>query len=71
MNRKIFTCSDESNAICGFPPGYNPTLSEVGKLIHPEDLSSAQSSLLHLFKTGEPYNIDFRIIKNDTNELKS
>ncbi len=70
MEEQFFTSSDEGLAIFGFPSEYKPTLLEVQNTIHPDDKILARSSLDQLLKTGEPYNVDIRIFRYDTGELR-
>ncbi|PWR74281.1 PAS domain S-box protein [Methanospirillum lacunae] len=70
FEKRKFSGSEEVLAIFGLPPNHKPTISEINNSIHPEDRELAQSSLKRLKKTGEPYNIDIRIFRNDTGELK-
>lgn len=70
FEKKFFSGSEEVLAIYGFPSHHNPTISEIFNSIHPEDRELAQSSLVQLLENGEPYNIDIRILRNDTGELK-
>jgi|GEM_PF-848843 len=70
LEEQIFTSSDEGLAIFGFPSDYSPTLQEVQNTIHPDDKALAKNSLEQLFNTGEPYNIDLRIFRYDTGEIR-
>ena len=70
MEEQVFTSSDEGLVIFGFPSNYKPTLLEVQNTIHPDDKILARNSLDQLLKTGEPYNIDVRILRHDTGELR-
>ena len=65
---QIFSGSEETMRILGLPPDYQPTIKEVGSMIHPDDRTFAYNSLLHVIETGEPYNMDVRISRFDTGE---
>jgi PAS domain S-box-containing protein len=70
LENHTFKASEEALAIFGYPPTYQPTSSEIKEIIHPEDREMAHAALEHLLQTGEPYNIDTRIFKYDSGELR-
>ena len=41
------------------------TLEAWGKALHPEDYGRVMAALNHHAETGEPYNVDYRIIRKD------
>jgi PAS domain S-box-containing protein len=70
LEKQYFSGSEEVLAIFGFPLNYIPTITELYNTIHPEDRALVQASIKKLLKNGEPYNIDVRILRNDTGELR-
>jgi len=64
------TGSDESLRIFGFPLNYTPKIAEIMHLIHPDDRLIVKTTISQVIETGEPYNIDIRILRFDTNELR-
>ncbi len=61
--------SDETYRIFGVGRDFVPGFEANGKLIHPDDLDLYGKSFEHSLHTGEPLNIDIRIITGK-NELK-
>ncbi len=70
QENNVFSASDEGLSIFGFPPLYLPTFDEVSSAIHPDDRTLAHEVFIRLIETGEPYNIDIRIFRTDTSELR-
>ncbi len=54
--------------IFGFPLDSQPTFEDVAECIHPEDRLKARAAMQNALKTGEPYQIEIRIIRNDDRE---
>jgi PAS domain S-box-containing protein len=58
--------SDEFFRICGMTPGcVVPTAEMTIDIIHPEDRNKAQKVIEDTIRTGEPYNIETRIVLPD------
>ncbi len=58
--------SDETYRIFGVTPkDFIPNFEANGKFIHPDDLIKYNDSFEHSFKTGEPLDIDVRLIANN------
>ena len=58
--------SDEFFRICGYEPGSIKPTSEIGfQIIHPEDRERAAEHVDNAIKTGEPYDIEKRIVRPD------
>lgn len=70
IDTKKFTGSDEIHRIHGYAPGQQVSLEEVAARIHPDDLELAKKMFNRLLASGEPFNIDMRIFKADSGELR-
>ncbi len=58
--------SDEIYAIFGrSPSGYTPTHEHFMEAVHPEDRERVEKAVSHSFRTGEPYEIEHRIVRPD------
>jgi PAS domain S-box-containing protein len=58
--------SDEFFRICGYEPGSVEPSSEAGfTIIHPDDRERAAQAVNNALETGEPYNIEKRIVRPD------
>ncbi len=65
-----FSFSEEGLAIFGFPNNYPITIEEVLSTIHPSDRKTAEKMIARLLKTGESFNIDIKIIRRDSGEIR-
>ncbi|MFH0967254.1 MAG: response regulator [Methanobacteriota archaeon] len=70
LNNSVYTASTEGLSIFGYPPDYQPTYQEITEAIHPDDRMIARDTLSCLLETGTPYNIDIRIFRQDTGEMR-
>lgn len=70
LNTNTFSGSDEAMHIFGLPIMNQFLFSDIAPLIHPDDIQTAKAALDTLIKTGDPYNIDLRIIRRDTGEIR-
>ncbi len=58
--------SDEFFRICGYEPGSIKPTAEIGfEIIHPDDRERAAAHVGHAIETGEPYDIEKRIVRPD------
>jgi PAS domain S-box-containing protein len=58
--------SDETYRIFGVTPqDFVPSLEANGKFIHPDDFARYGKSFEHSLQTGEPLDIDIRLVTND------
>jgi len=58
--------SDETYRIFGVTPqNFVPSFEANGKFIHPDDVANYGKSFEHSFQTGEPLNVEFRLVTND------
>ena len=58
--------SDEFFRICGYEPGSIEPSSEIGfTIIHPDDRERASRAIENSIKTGDPYDIEKRIVHPD------
>jgi len=58
--------SDEFFRICGYEPGGIEPSSEIGfTIIHPDDRERASRAIENSIKTGDPYDIEKRIVHPD------
>lgn len=58
--------SDETYRIFGVTPqDYLPSFEENGKFIHPDDFVTYSKSFNHSLQTGEPLDVDLRVIARD------
>lgn len=48
----------------------DPTMEELLPIAHPEDISAIEKALARAMESGEPYNIEHRIIRQDTGEVR-
>jgi PAS domain S-box-containing protein len=69
-DNSVFIISDEELSIFGYLQGYQPTFQEMVAAIHPDDRKMAEDTLSRLLESGEPYNIDIRIFRQDTGEIR-
>lgn len=66
-----FTSSDEVLHIFGFPVGSQPNFQELSACIHEQDQELAIKSLKNIMYTGEKYDLELRILRKDTGELRN
>ncbi len=58
--------TDQVYRIFGLDPEkFNPSLPEVRKLWHPDDIEMIEEALVAVFETGEKYDLDHRIVRPD------
>lgn len=58
--------SDEFFRICGYEPGEAEPSQEMGmSIIHPDDRVRAEQALEHALETGEPYDVEKRVVRPD------
>jgi len=61
-----FACSDELYRTFGLAPaGFNSTLESFVDLIHPDDREVVRQVIEQSLHTGEPFGLDFRIVRAD------
>lgn len=70
LKTKVFSGSDEAMRIFGLSKKTQILFSDIASMLHPDDIQIARTSLDTLIKTGDPYNIDIRIIRRDTGEIR-
>jgi PAS domain S-box-containing protein len=70
VNKGVFTASEEGLAIFGFLENNQPSMDDISAAIHPDDRVFARNTLAKTLETGDPYNIDIRIHRCDTGELR-
>ena len=61
--------SEEIKIIYELPPDAEPTLEESIDFVHPEDRPLLENAINHSVETGEPYDIEFRVITAGGNEI--
>jgi PAS domain S-box-containing protein len=66
-----FTASEEVLHIFGFPDDSQPNFQELSACIHTQDQELAKINLKDILHTGEKYNLELRILKKDTGELRN
>ena len=58
--------SDETYRIFGVTPqNFVPSFEANGKFIHPDDVANYGKSFEHSFQTGEPLDVELRLVTND------
>ncbi len=62
--------SDGWHRIHGTLPGSQMTLSELLPIAHPDDMPRVTEALARSAKTGEPYHVQHRILRQDTGEVR-
>ncbi|PKL60617.1 MAG: hypothetical protein CVV33_01760 [Methanomicrobiales archaeon HGW-Methanomicrobiales-4] len=70
IKNSFFTATEEGLSIFGYSQDYQPTYQDIAEAIHPDDQKIARETLNRLCETGIPYNIDIRIFRKDTGELR-
>lgn len=70
IKNQVFEGSDETTRLFGYPASYRPSYDEIASQIHPDDYPEIHQGFTRLIETGEPYNIDFRIYRHDTGEMR-
>ena len=66
-----YTASEECLRMFGYPPDSTPTLKEVSGYFLPGDRKRASELLNRSLQTGEPYAIELKITRKDTNEIRN
>ncbi len=62
----VIEWTDQVYRIFGFEPqSFEPTLSDVRELWHPDDVETVEAALAAVFETGEKYDCDHRIVRRD------
>ncbi|WP_372591228.1 diguanylate cyclase domain-containing protein [Guyparkeria sp.] len=60
------TWSDGIYAIFGYSPGdFRPTHERFMEAVHPDDRARVEEAVSHSFRTGDPYEIEHRIVRPD------
>jgi hypothetical protein len=54
----------------GLPQGANPSFKDISDQIHPEDRPRVREILMNALQTGSPYQVEMRIFKKDTGEIR-
>ncbi len=70
IETQTFSSSDEGRRIWGFPPGYDPTLDEISRRIHPEDREKTGVAFMRAIGEGLDYSVEYRINRRDTKEQR-
>ena len=66
LESEVIDWTDQVFRIFGLEPQiFNPSLPEVRKLWHPDDVEMVEEALAAVFKTGEKYDLDHRIVRPD------
>ncbi|MGB0575981.1 MAG: PAS domain S-box protein [Alphaproteobacteria bacterium] len=66
VESEVIEWTDQVFRMFGLEPGsIEVTLSEVRKLWHPDDAEMVQNALAEVFRTGEKYDLDHRVVLPD------
>lgn len=67
QNSMRFWITDRARQLFGFEPDDVVTFDGFAKLVHPEDRSLVYETLEKVLKTGEDFNIEYRVLQEDGN----
>ena len=63
--------SEPVSDLLGLPEGQSAaTIDEFYKIVHPEDRERLSTHFAHAWRTGEPYSLDYRIVRGDNGQVR-